>query len=970
VSPERFRKVEKLYHEALEREPVGRTSFLADACRGDDELKGEVESLLEQRSASGTDILDLTPAELVTEASATELAPHTVLGHYRIEERIGAGGMGTVYKATDTKLRRVVALKLLRVEMLGDGAAHGRFEREARTLASMNHPHIATIYGFEEHQGISFLALEYIPGATLAERLRRGPLPIHDAMLVCSNIADALEAAHAQGIVHRDLKPANIKVGENGDVKVLDFGLAKPVPRMKIALSTDSTGTVTERITDSIAIVGTAAYMSPEQASGKPVDARTDIWAFGCVLYEALSGKQAFRRDTTTELLAAVIESEPDWKDLPAATPQRIELLLRRCLRKDPHQRLRDIGDARIELEDLLAGPAEHDSVPQAAAMTRRTVLGALSGAAVGVAATGAFAISRYSADVPRKLTRFAIMAPEGNFVPSFATRIGISRDGTCIAFNTVAPDGNAFYIRALQELESKRLKEVRNGAAGFFSPDGRWIAYFTLADPMTLSKMALSGGAAVTLSTVDGMGGTWAEGDEIYWMNQNPGVLASIPAAGGQTRKVADIDFAKGERQHKFPCALPGGDTVLLTVSTADTPTFDEARIVALSPASGQKKLLLEGGTQPRYSPSGHLLYARDGKILAVRFDLNRLRVEGQPFTVVEGVQMSRNTGAASFDISANGDLAYVSGMCDGGARTLVWVDRNGKSEAVPLAAKSYLHPRLSPDDRRLAIEVEGPNHDLYVYDFDRSVLANITTDGVSHWPVWSPDGKELAYRSGPMGHFTLWRVPADRSSAPQKVPATGVSQNAESWSPDGRAIAYIIMRVGVPTSIMVADVHGGSAESFSKEKAPEGSPKFSPDGRWLAYCSAESGKPQVYVQAFPGPGPKIQVSNEGGTDPVWKRAGGELFYRNGDSMMAVAVSTGGDLKAGRPQELWKGHYSHGMSSSCGPPGATSSNYDVTADGKRFLMIKDDDQDRAASKQIVVALGWAEELSRIGAKA
>jgi dipeptidyl aminopeptidase/acylaminoacyl peptidase len=299
------------------------------------------------------------------------------------------------------------------------------------------------------------------------------------------------------------------------------------------------------------------------------------------------------------------------------------------------------------------------------------------------------------------------------------------------------------------------------------------------------------------------------------------------------------------------------------------------------------------------------------------------------------------------------------------------MWVDRSGKLEPVPLAAKSFLHPRLSPDDRRLAIEVEGPSHDLYVHDFDRNVLANITTDGVSHWPVWSPDGKELSYRSGPMQAWRIWRVPADRSRPPQQVNAMGVAQSAESWSPDGRTIVYTATSPGVPPSIMAASLDGDhQSELVAREKAAEGSPKFSPDGRWLAYCSNESGRPQVYVQAFPGPGPKIQISNDGGTDPVWKRAGGELYYRNGDSMMAVAVSTASTFAAGRPQELWKGHYSHGMSSSCGPPGTTSSNYDVTADGKRFLMIKDDDQDRAASRQIVVALGWANELDRIATKA
>jgi serine/threonine-protein kinase len=320
-----------------------------------------------------------------------------------------------------------------------------------------------------------------------------------------------------------------------------------------------------------------------------------------------------------------------------------------------------------------------------------------------------------------------------------------------------------------------------------------------------------------------------------------------------------------------------------------------------------------------------------------------------------------------ACFDISADGDLVYVPGKAEGGARTLVWVDRNGKAEPLPLAAKSYLHPRISPDGHKLAIEIEGSNHDCYLYDFASGVLSNITNDGLSHWPLWSPDGKFVGYRSGVMGRYRLWQVPADRSAPPEQVPATGVSQSAESYSPDGRAIAYTAAALGAPSKINVVLLQGDrTPRPLDNTKYAQGAAKFSPDGRWLAYCSNESGKPQVYVQAYPGPGAKVQVSNDGGTDPVWRRSGGELFYRNGDSMIAVAISTNPTFSAGRPQELWKGHYSHGMSSSCGLPGLTSSNYDVTADGKRFLMIKDDDQDSATSKQSVVVLGWADEVQRL----
>jgi eukaryotic-like serine/threonine-protein kinase len=896
----------------------------------------------------------------------------TRLGPYEIQAPLGAGGMGEVYRARDTKLGRDVAIKILPEVFTSVPERLARFEHEARMLAALNNPHIGAIYGVEDAESVHALVLELVEGDTLGERLRRGPLPLTDALAIARQIAEAFESAHEHGIIHRDLKPANVKITQDGTVKVLDFGLAKAAPHGGMGFDLEQSTTITVDATRAGEILGTAAYMSPEQARGKAIDKRTDIWAFGCVLYEMLTGCRTFSGDTPSDAIAAILEREPLWDRLPDAVPPAVRHLLRRCLEKDPNRRLRDIGDARIELEDALASPAQGNIAEKPAGMTRRQAISTLAGAAAGAALTGIFAISRYRGATPRNLTQFAIIPPDnGVLVPSFNKRIAISQDGTHVAFNAAVPGADAFYTRSLAELESRRIKE--GGGAPFFSPDGRWIGFlagsgtgFTASSP-TLRKLPVNNGVPATICPVEGFSGaTWADDDTIYFIAVIPGGVTSVPANGGEPKEVVPVDFAKGERMHKFPCALPGGKVVLVTVTTADFISFDEARIVALSPRTGERKILLEGGTHPRYS-SGYLLYAHDGKLLAVSFDPGNLEVQGQPFTVLEGVQMSRNTGVANFDVSASGDLAYVSGICDGGARTLVWVDRNGRAEPVPLAAKSFLHPRLSPDDRRLAIEIEGPSHDLYVYDFDRGVLANITNDGVSHWPVWSPDGARLVYRSGPMAKWRLWQIPADRSRPAQQISATGFSQSAESWSPDGRMILYTAAAPGIPPSIMAAHLDTNQqAESVDREKAPEGSPKFSPDGRWLGYCSNESGKSQVYVQAFPGPGPKIQISNDGGTDPVWKRNAGELYYRSGDSMMAVAVSTTPKFTAGRPQELWKGHYSHGMSSSCGPPGATSSNYDVTADGKRFLMIKDEDQDRATSKQIVVVLGWANELNRL----
>jgi serine/threonine-protein kinase len=962
MNHERWSEIEELYHAARER---GR-QILTDV---EPELRREVEELLAQES--GGYILDSPVAELLpgfaSESHMVQLAPGQSIGQYQISEHLGTGGMGTVYKATDTKLGRSVALKMLLPEMLNNPTGVARFEREARTLASLNHPNIAAIYGIEECQSVRFLALEYVPGPTLADRLRRGRLPVREAVLISKQVAEAVEAAHTVGIMHRDLKPANIKISQTGPVKVLDFGLAKQMNRSELVSADPSEALSGEKLTKSMTIVGTPAYMSPEQVTGQELDARTDIWSFGCVLYESLTGKCAFEAKTVTEVLAAVVEREPDWAALPAA-PEPLRLLLKRCLRKDPNCRLRDIGDARIELEDLLATPAQEESVSvKPVAISRRTAISALAGAAAGVAITAPFAISRYRGAAPRDLTRFAITLPEGTAIPStFTRRVAISPDSSRLVFLVAAPLGlQSLYIRSLREMEPRLVQNYVS--TPFFSPDGRWLAFGNMNRVPHIAKVPLDGGPPAIVSPNQLLfGATWAEDDTIYVDVIDTNGLAAIPAAGGPPKAVLKVDLAKGERQPKSPCAISGGKTILLTMANADIETYDDARIVAFQPYTTKTHILVEGGMNPRYSPTGHLFYARDGKIMAIRFDADRLKVTGRPFTVLEGVMMSRNTSNVNYDISARGDLVYVPGFCDGGARTLVWVGRNGDTKPLDLPPRSYLHPRLSPSGDRLAIEIEGPSHDIYVYDFERTVLTKVTNDGGSHFPVWSPDGTRLAFRQGPMGEFKLEQTAVDRSTPPEPLPAEGASQSPDSWSPDGRDLLYTIVTPDPAPRIMAVPVKGGSPRSIEASKFALGSPKFSPDGHWITYCAADSGKPQVYVRAYPGPGLKIQISSEGGTDPVWKRDGRELFYRNGDSMMAVAVTTNPPFRAGRPLELWKGHYSHGMSSSCGPPGATSSNYDVTADGSRFLMIKDDDQDRAASKEIVVVLGWANEVRRI----
>ncbi len=873
--------------------------------------------------------------------------------------------MGEVYKARDTRLDRSVALKVIREELLEQNETLLRFEREARTLAALNHPRIATIYGLEESGGIKFLTLEYVPGPTLADRLRRGPLPIQQVLLIGKQIAEALEAAHAKGIIHRDLKPANIKMSEDGQAKVLDFGLAKSFGRRQVTDQADATATITEELTRQMTVVGTAAYMSPEQACGKELDPRTDIWSFGCVLYEALTARQAFRGRTITEILAAVIERDPDWAALPAATPTAVQSLLKRCLRKEPQARLRDIGDARIELEDLLAAPAQADPVRKQSAITRRTAISALSGVAAGAAVTAG--AMWHSTPISRPVVRFNIqLAPDEAIHPSNSVFLAMSPNGSRIAYTPVGAKGAVIYVRDMDQQQPKVIPDI-SGTVPTFSPDGQWLAFFHPATK-TLRKVALSGGAAVPICANDFVAGmTWGEDDNIVYANFD---LLTVPAAGGTPKTLLKVDVAKGERFYRLPHYLPGAKAVLFTIGTADTETFDDGSIAVLDLRTGQKKILIQGGSCPRYSPSGHLLYARAGKLLAVPFDAGRLAVTGQPFSVLEGIFMSRTTGMAAYSISSRGDLAYAPGPTEGGRRLPLWVDRQGRATPFDLPQRSYLHPRLSPDDKQLAIEIEGTSHDVFSYDLARGVLTRLSMDGASHWPSWTPKGDRITFRSWKTGGMTMWWMPADRSGPEEMLPGEGRSISPESWSPDGKSVAYTRMDFG-PNNLQVwlaPTVGDRKARPLLVNKFAEASPKFSPDGKWLAYCSNESGRPEAYiVQVAEGQaGAKIQVSTDGGTDPVWRRRGGEIYYRNGDKMMLVSVAPGSPLTLSKPRDLWTGHFMQGSGASCGMPGVASVNYDVTADGERFVMIEDKDQD-AVARQLNVVLNFADELKRTG---
>jgi serine/threonine-protein kinase len=708
--------------------------------------------------------------------------------------------------------------------------------------------------------------------------------------------------------------------------------------------------------------------MSPEQARGKPLDKRTDIWSFGCVLYETLSRKRAFAGQTMSESIAAVLTREPDWEAPPAATPRAVRTLLRRCLQKDPQRRMRDIGDARIELDEAMSEVSQPVVAELATARPApRPILRGVLCAMAGALLAGLLAWNLRPKAPPPVVTRFAIPLPPGEILQPTGMSVAISSDGARLAFAGNRDGRTQVYLRQIGQLEVRAVPGTLGGSVPFFSYDGRWLAFHHAAT-RTFRKVALSGGAPVTMfpyeSSVDG---TWERDNTILYRAQYPGAIVRTAPADGVTQPLTRLEVNKGEYVHNCPQLLPGGKEMLFTSVRSGMETFDDARIEAQVLATGERRVLVEGGICGQYSPSGHLVYAHSGMLLAVAFDPARLAVTGSPVPVVEGVSMGLAAMAAQFALSANGTLGYGAGTALGGNRTVVWVDRRGNVERLPLPPRCYMHPRISPDGQRIAIEVEGPMHDVYIYELSRGVLTRLTLDGLSHWPVWTPDGKRISFRLWGPGGFTMWWMPADRSAAPDRLTNVGIMQSPASWSPDGKVVAFtqVSPDTGPDVYVLPLDDPQRRPIPFAQTKFAEGSPKFSPDGRWIAYTSNESGQNEIYVQSYPGPGPKIQVSTDGGWDAAWKLSGGELYYRNRTKMMAVAVKTQPAFTASTPRVLWEGHYAEGTSSNCGPPGPTSSNYDVSAEGDRFLMIKDSETDSVAT-QINVVLNWSEELKQL----
>jgi Tol biopolymer transport system component len=882
------------------------------------------------------------------------ILPGRRLGPYEILSAIGAGGMGEVYRARDTKLGRDVAIKVLPANFVNDPERLARFQREARMLAALNHANIATIYGLEQSDGMTCLVMELVSGETLAERVKAGPLGIEEALKIAVQIAEALEAAHEKSIIHRDLKPANVKVTPEGKVKVLDFGLAKAFSGDAANDDPSNSPTLSMAATMQGVIIGTAAYMSPEQARGKACDKRTDIWAFGCVLYELLTGKQTFKGEDVTDIFAAVLRADPDWKALPAATPLKVRDLLRRCLQKDKAQRLRDSGDARIEIQEALSSPTEGPTaiVPAESGWRHAVVLGLV---AVVAAVVGGLAVWNLKPSPPRPVTRSVINLPPGQQLAGMdiGPSLAISPDGTRLAYVARQAGTQQLYVRAMDSLEAKTIPGTEGATNPFFSPDGQWLGFFA---NRKLKKVSLNGGAPLALANAPFDGGAaWGSQASIAFSPSNASALQQVSDAGGALQPLTRL--AKGDGSHRWPDFLPGGKAVLFGSGTAGA-LFVSAQVGVLSITTGERKDLIQGGMYPRYAPTGHLVYAQSGVLMAAPFDPQRQTVTGTGSPVEEGVMQSPTNGHAQYSFSATGALVYVPGGVQATQLRMVWVSRNGAEQPLAAPANSYLNPRVSPDGRHVAVGITSQESQIWQYDISRETLTRFTFEGtVNGYPAWTPDGKRMAFISNKEGPLNIFWQLADGSGGLERLTTSDDVQTPNSWSPDGKLLAFNELTPSTGIVVSVLRLSDRKAQPILQTQFNESAPRFSPDGRWLAYVSDESGRYEIYVQPYPGPGGKWQISTDGGTEPVWNPNGRELFYRSGDKMMAVDIATQPSFIVGKPLMLFEGQYR--------PTPVTFPNYDVSPDGQRFLMLKPSEQAQTAPTQINVVLNWFEELKR-----
>jgi len=870
------------------------------------------------------------------------LAPGTRLGSCVIVAPIGAGGMGEVYRARDTGLKREVAIKVLPAELSRDPERSARLEREAHMIAQMSHPNIGAIYDLRREGDLVYLLLELVPGVTLTHRLEEGALPLPEAMSLFRQIAMALEATHARGIIHRDLKPDNIKITPEGIVKVLDFGLAKEVESWSKTEGETRTGP--HDLTRHGTIVGTVAYMSPEQARGRPLDKRTDIWSFGCCLFEALSGFRPFRGDSAADVHAAVLKEEPDFASLPPGVPPEIRKLIKRCLRKDLNQRLRDVGDALVELDSALEAPEPPPGRGPGA------ISPGWAAALAAIALVTGLLVSRLI-DLPTPprselVHRFTLDLPATEPMPLDAgPSLALASDGSSLIYTARRGDSTELRRRFMDRLEPVRVLETEGATGPFFHAGEDEIGFFAKSQ---LHRLPLGDPAPVALvESPNPRGASW-DSDRIVFSPRTESGLWITSALGQSPTPLTELDQDIGERSHRWPSILPGGKHALFTSWNKEGFTVE-----AVNLETRKRTSLVTNGAYARFAPTGHLLFVRDFALWAQAFAESSLGLPVEPTKVVESVHFDELTGAAFYDVSSNGTLVYAPREEQGGEEVsgrLLAISRDGRPRLLNPVSREYQVPRLSPSGEEiLTIEMEGGSTDLWLMDLGRGTRSRVTTDGQSGVPIWHPDGTSIAFAAQRGLVFNIFSKPIDSTKPARRLTESPNFQFPTAWSPDGSKLAFVEIDAQTRSDVWIWSEQG--VKPFLSSPSNEKAAVFSPDGRFLAYSSDETGEDEVYVRPVDGSDGKRTISTAGGREPVWR--GEEIFYRDEERMMAVPIKLEGGIEPGQPRALFEAPFDEGES--------PYANYDVSPSGDEFYMVRTDEGREA--KRLIVVTNWFQEL-------